>query len=164
MNKYISWGHKGYLQQCTFYNQHQNQSGTVHPLNNLFQGAQEAWATYVQRDHPASSHRSWGSNKNNKDINVICNARSGADHIWKEKEQINLHNSCAKSKHTGCICWAPACCNVTSDSGEKLLGQVVPWCYPCWSHQHNDSLGHHAPYPTWRAKAQKSIYCDHGKR
>lgn len=81
----------------------------------------------------------------------------------KEKEQINLHNSCAKSKHTGCICWAPACCNVTSDSGEKLLGQVVPWCYPCWSHQHNDSLGHHAPYPTWRAKVQKSIDCEHGK-
>lgn len=46
------------LQRCTFYNQHQNQSGTAHPLNNLFRGAQEAWATCVQKDHPGGNHKS----------------------------------------------------------------------------------------------------------
>lgn len=58
------------LQRCTFYNPRQNQSGTARPLNNLFQGVQEVWATYVQRDHPAGNHMSWTKDESYKVINV----------------------------------------------------------------------------------------------
>ena len=58
------------LQLYTFYNQHQSQSGTVHPLNNLFQGAQGAWATCAQKDHPAGSHKSWRKYENDTAINM----------------------------------------------------------------------------------------------
>lgn len=47
-----------YSRLCTSCNRHQNQSGTAHPLNNLFRAAQEAWATCARRDHPEGSRRS----------------------------------------------------------------------------------------------------------
>lgn len=45
---------------CTSCSRLQNQSGTVHPWNNLSLAAQEVWASRVQRDRPRGSHRSCG--------------------------------------------------------------------------------------------------------
>lgn len=158
------------LLQCTFYNQRQNQSGTARPLNNLFQGAREAWATCVQRDHPADSRTSWGIGKNNNVVNVTpyltfwikssetwqnvnWNVNNGKHYTSMERRENMRNYEMGERRRTGCIDWAPACCSVTSDSDGKLLGQVVPWCCPYWSHQHIDCPGRRAPFLTcWEKK------------
>lgn len=59
------------------------------------------------------------------------------------------------NRHTGCICWAPACCSGTSGSGGKLPGPAAPWCCPYWFRRHSGSLGRRAPFPTycgWKKK------------
>lgn len=76
-----------YSQLCTSYNRHQNQSGTAHPLNNLFRAAQEAWATCAQRDHPEGSRRSWGEGETKR------YKETGLKIKWSERSSGNQYLS-----------------------------------------------------------------------
>lgn len=167
-----------YLQRCTSYNPHRNQSGTAHPSSSLSREALWVWAISARTDHPEDSRTNW---KKHSGLGKVLSMITQKTQILSQftlvlqyfllldaKEDL-LQNvligteTCIISQIlswdvqmitadqilTGCIDWAPVCCSGTSDIGETRPGRAEPWCCPCWSHLNSGSPDRHAPYPAW---------------